>query len=126
LTGQKKKTIFIVDDDKSILRVLTRILQKKGYNTETAGTGTEALEKAKNQSFDLALIDLMLPDLNGLDLMTELTAMQPKMVKIVISGLPHERNAANSLDRGADAFLTKPVKPETLLSVIEEKLKGKP
>jgi len=120
--GQAGKSILIVDDDKSILYVFTLILQKKGYNVETAETCREAMKKAENQLFDLALIDAILPDVNGLELVSRLETMQPQMVKIIITGLPSEENAATALNNGASAFLTKPINPEILLNIIKEKL----
>ena len=56
-----KKTILVVDDDKSILRTFTRILQKSGYEIDTAETGKEAMEKTENRHYDLALVDIRLP-----------------------------------------------------------------
>ena len=56
---ERKKTILVVDDDKSILRTFTRILQKSGFEIETAETGKEAIEKAENSHYDLALVDIL-------------------------------------------------------------------
>jgi len=120
---QKNKSILIVDDDVSILRVFERILQRKGYRVETAETSKAAMEKVKSQPFDLALIDVILPDMNGLDLMPKLEAIQPKMAKIIITGQPSDEWAARARNNGAYAFLTKPVAPKTLIRIIEEKLK---
>lgn len=119
-----KGIILVIDDDKSILRTLTRILQKAGYEVETAETGKEAMEKAEQTSYDLALVDVRLPDMDGTDLLTKLQDTTPNTVKIVITGFPSLETGVKALDGGADAYLVKPVRPEELLSLIEEKLKS--
>lgn len=119
------KRIMIIDDDKSILRTLTRVLQKRGYSTDTAETGREAEEKINKQAYDLALIDVKLPDIDGLDLLKKIHATKPDMVKIILTGFPTMENGMKAVDNGADAYLVKPVKTEDLLRVLEEKLRGK-
>ena len=63
-----KDSILIVDDDESTWRTLALILGKKGYETETVGSGREAIEKAQESSFNLALLDIKLPDMQGTEL----------------------------------------------------------
>ena len=118
-----KKLILVIDDDKSILRTLTRILQKAGYEVATAETGKEAIGKAEKNRYDLALVDVRLPDMDGTDLLTKFQDITPDTVKIVITGFPSLETGVKALDGGADAYLVKPVKPEELLSLIGEKLK---
>ena len=118
-----KKSILVIDDDKSILRTFTRILQKAGYEIDVAETGKEALEKAGTRSYDLALIDVRLPDMDGTDLLAKMKDAMSKTVKIMITGFPSLETGVRALDEGADAYLVKPVKPDELLTLIEEKLK---
>ncbi len=118
-----KGLILVIDDDKSILRTLTRILQKAGYEVETAETGKEAKEKAGKTVYDLALVDVRLPDMDGTDLLANLQDISPNTVKIVITGFPSLETGVKALDGGADAYLVKPVRPEELLTLIQEKLK---
>ncbi len=118
-----KKQILVVDDDKSILRTFTRILQKSGYEIEVAETGKEALEKSKKKCYDMALIDIRLPDMDGTDLLIKMQKTMHEAVKIMITGFPSLETGVKALDEGADAYLVKPVKPEELLALIEEKLK---
>ena len=117
------KNILVVDDDAAILESFKHVLQSKGYNVETAETGQEAIEKTKNQTFDLALLDIKLLDMKGTKLLTTMHENMPKMVKIMITGYPELRNAVEALNRGADAYIIKPVKPEELLKVVKEKLR---
>lgn len=120
---KQKKSILIIDDDKSILNIFTRILQKQGYHTDTAETGQEALEKIQANTYNLALIDVKLPDTNGTDLLARINQMHPNMIKIAITGFPSLEDASKVIDRGAAAYLVKPVKSEELVSLIAEKLK---
>lgn len=120
-----KKTILVVDDDKSILRTFTRILQKNGYAIDAAETGREAIEKAEAKHYDLALVDVRLPDMDGTDLLAKMKNTLHDTIKIMITGFPSLESGIKALDEGADAYLVKPVKPEELLMLIEEKLKNK-
>jgi len=120
-----KKRIIVIDDDKSILRTFTRILQKNGYEIDVAETGKEAIEKSKKNSYDLALIDIRLPDMDGTDLLVKMKQTMQAAIKIMITGFPSLETGVKALDEGADAYLVKPVKPEELLALIEEKFKTK-
>ena len=120
-----EKTILVVDDDKSILRTFTRILQKSGYDIDTAETGKEAMEKAESRQYDLALVDIRLPDMDGTDLLARLKTSLENTIKIMITGFPSLETGVKALDEGADAYLVKPVKPQELLLLIEEKLKNR-
>jgi len=120
----QNKNILIIDDDKSVLNIFTRILQKQGYNTDTAETGQEAMEKLKNNKYQLALVDIKLPDTNGVDLLAKMHQAQPNMIKIAVTGFPSLEDATRVIDRGAAAYLVKPVKTEELVKIIAEKLKA--
>jgi DNA-binding NtrC family response regulator len=119
----KKVSILIVDDDEGILETMSAILEEKGYYTDKAKTGREAIEKSKTNFYNLALLDIKLPDIEGTKLLTEMRETSPKMVKIMITGYASLENAVEALNLGADAYIMKPVDPEKLLKVINEKLK---
>jgi len=119
---KEKASILIVEDDENIRETLSTILQQKGYNTDTAKNGQEAIQKSKAKFFNLALLDIKLPDMEGTKLLTTMHKNLPKMVKIMITGYPSLENAVEALNLGADAYIIKPVKPEKLLALIEEKL----
>jgi len=120
-----KKSILLVDDDKSILRTFSRILEKSGYEIDTAETGKEATDKALSRQYDLALVDIRLPDMDGTDLLAKLKKPLQHTVKIMITGFPSLETGVKALDEGADAYLVKPVKPQELLGLLEEKLKNR-
>ena len=112
--------ILVVDDDENIVRTFRRILKKKGYQTDTAQTGEEAIQKANGKTYDLALIDICLPDMSGINLLDKLADIDSKMVKIIITGFP---TMAPEESSKAVACLVKPVKPLELLQIIELKTK---
>ena len=120
----KKASILIVDDNEGILETLSAILEEKGYRTDTAKNGKEAIEKSKTNFYNLALLDIKLPDIEGTKLLTKMKETKPKMVKIMITGYASLQNAVEALNLGADAYVMKPVDPENLLGVINEKLKA--
>lgn len=119
----EQKNILIIDDDRFILNVFSRILQKEGYMVDVVETGQEALEKLKTKNYDLALIDIKLPDIDGKDLVFKINKTVPSIVKIVITGFPSIEDATEVMDNGAVAYLVKPVKSEELVMMIKEKLK---
>ena len=119
---ESKTRILIVEDDKNIRKTMKNILQQRGYETDTAKTGREAEKKANARFYDLALLDIKLPDMEGTQLLAKLHENTPKMVKIMVTGYPSLENAMEALNQGADAYVTKPVKPAKLLALIKEKL----
>jgi len=119
---ENKPSILIVEDDTNIRETLSTILQQKGYVTDTAKNGQEAIQKSKSKFFNLALLDIKLPDMEGTKLLTTMHEDLPKMVKIMITGYPSLENAVEALNLGANAYIIKPVKPEKLLALIEERL----
>jgi len=122
---QSGKTALIVDDDKSVRRVFSKGLQIGGFMVDTAETGKEALDKIRDRAYDVALIDVKLPDMDGTDLLNAVKARFPAMTKIVITGYPTAESGIKALEEGADAYLVKPVRREELLRVIEENLEKK-
>ncbi|MDH5779958.1 MAG: response regulator [Candidatus Bathyarchaeota archaeon] len=117
-----KPSILIVEDDTNIRKTLNTVLQQKGYSTDTAENGREAIQKSKAKFFNLALLDIKLPDIEGTKLLTTMHENLPKMVKIMITGYPSLENTVEAVNLGAHAYIIKPVKPEKLIKLIEEKL----
>ncbi len=115
-------SILVVEDDTNIRETIKTILKQKGYHTITAENGREAIQKSKAEFFDLALLDIKLPDMEGTKLLSKIHENTPKMVKIIVTGYPSLENAMEALNKGADAYVIKPVQPQQLLSLIEEKL----
>ena len=117
-----KASILIVEDDANIRGTLSTILTQEGYKVDTAETGKEAIQKSKTIFYNVALLDIKLPDMEGTKLLTTIHGTLPKMIKIMITGYPSQENAVEALNLGANAYIIKPAKPEELLTLIEEKL----
>jgi two-component system NtrC family response regulator len=115
--------ILIVDDDENIREVLVAILEDEGYIVEEAGTAKSAIEKTKKNFYNLALIDVRLPDMEGIELLTKIKDTVPKMRKIIITGYPTLQNAIEAVNRRADAYIMKPFDMEKVLTTIKEQLK---
>ena len=112
-----------MDDDKVILRSLQEILQSLGYRVDIVETGREAIEKSKTQFYNLVILDIKLPDIEGTKLIKMMNETLPKMVKIMLTGYPSLDNAVESLNLGADAYLMKPINPDEVIMVCGEKLR---
>lgn len=115
--------VLIIDDDKSILNILSKILGKNGCIVDTAESGQEALNKLTTKTYSVALIDVRLQDTNGLDLLIEIQNIAPKMRKILLTGYPSDEDRIKALERGAEYYLAKPVSPEKLVEIIRVKTK---
>jgi len=122
-TEKTKPRILVIDDDEDIRKVLSEILKDKGYNADSAETGGEAIRKTWKKFYNLALIDIKLPDMNGVELLTKIRETKPKMRKIIITGYPTLKNAVEALNKGADAYIMKPLDIEKVLATIAEQLK---
>jgi two-component system NtrC family response regulator len=115
--------ILVVDDDENIRKVLTTILEEEGYKVDSAETAKEAIEKTKKIFYNMALIDIRLPDMEGIELLTRIRDTVPKMRKIIITGYPTLQNAIAAVNRGANAYILKPFDMEKVLATIKEELK---
>jgi len=114
--------ILVVDDDESIRKTLAIVLKEKGYSVDTAENGKEAIKKSKAKFYNLALIDIRLPDMEGTKLLTTVKQTTPKMVKIIITGYPSLQNAIEAVNKGADAYILKPFNMDNVLNTIKEHL----
>ncbi|UCG44233.1 MAG: response regulator [candidate division WOR-3 bacterium] len=115
------KHILVVDDDPVDLELLSEILIGAGYRVSTAKSSIEALKLAKRGSVDLALVDLLMPGIDGYSLIGMLT--RDRMFKapvLVISGRVEEKDAKRALDTGAVGFVAKPVDGKDLVARVEE------
>ena len=119
----ERARILVIDDDDSIRKVLSSILEEKGYEADTAKDGEEAIKKARIKFYNLALIDIRLPDMEGTELLTRLRQTTPKMVKIILTGYPSLDNAIEAVNMGADGYLIKPVNMDVLHEKITKHLK---
>ena len=110
--GMAGSKILVIDDDKSIRKIFRINLEEEGYVIDLAESGEEALRKVENQRYNLALIDIKLGDMDGTDLLKSFQENAPQMKKIIVTGFPSLQNAIKALNKGADAYILKPVKKQ--------------
>ena len=115
--------ILVIDDDKTIRLTIAAILQAEGFTVDVAETGKEAIEKSNAKTYNLALIDIRLPDIMGTDLLTKFRETVPPMVKIIVTGFPALQNAIEAVNKGANAYILKPADPEKLVNTVRTWLK---
>jgi DNA-binding NtrC family response regulator len=114
------KTVIIVDDDAAVRDMLSSILEDEGYSVETVNNGKQAIKACEKVAYDVALVDIALPDIKGTELLHKLRQLQPKMVNIIVTGNPSYENAVKALYEKADGFITKPFDPQELLETIRK------
>ena len=115
--------ILVIDDDENIRKVLETILEDEGYIVETAETAKKGIEESEKAFYNLALIDVRLPDMEGIELLSKLRSTKPKMRKIIVTGYPTLQNAVAAVNKGADAYVMKPFEVDKILETIREQLK---
>ncbi|PYL38027.1 MAG: hypothetical protein DMF34_08120 [Verrucomicrobia bacterium] len=119
-TAQRR--ILIIDDERPILFTLEALLGRYGYQVETSGTASHGLRLLKTKSPDLVLLDLQLPDAEGLQTLDQIKAESPGTQVIILTAHDSLSNAIESIKRGAFHFISKPYAPEELLSLVEKAL----
>ena len=119
----KHARILVVDDDESIRNTMQAILKDEGYLVDLATTGNDAIQKTEETTYNVVLIDIRLPDMEGVNLLNLMKDTVPRTRKIMVTGYPSMQNAIKALNKNADAYLIKPVDIEKLLNTVKEQLK---
>jgi K+-sensing histidine kinase KdpD len=117
-----KDSILVVDDDLDFLGIIKRILESKGYEVATVPSAGEAISRLKERFYNVAILDISLPDADGTELLSNIIETHPEIIAIMLTGHSSVLNAVQSLNRGAFAYLEKPLNPDNLLSVIKRGL----
>lgn len=116
------KKILIVDDDAELRANLSEILKGADYHTDEASSGKEAIGKATAKDFDIMLLDLIMPKMNGIDVLTEMQRIKPKTKVIMITAFATVENAVDAIRKGASDYISKPFKIDDLLNTIRSVL----
>jgi putative nucleotidyltransferase with HDIG domain len=117
-----REKVLIVDDEPSVLDLSAKVLAKEQYLVATAHSGYEALEIAKGKKFDLLMTDIVMPEMDGLELLQRLRELYPDIAAVVITGYGTIENAVNSLKHGAEEFIIKPFTPDELKTALSQAL----
>jgi two-component system response regulator AtoC len=118
-------TVLIVDDDPTAYRLLQEALAQEGYQVETAGSGREALDKAGTILFDVVLLDVRIPDLNGIEVLRELKPLSPETVVIMVTAFGSIETAIESIQEGAYDYISKPLKLDDVKLTVRRALDHK-
>jgi len=117
---KNQETIFLVDDERELRGLVAELLEREGYNVRTAGCVVEAKKVLKNSGFDLLLLDVMLPDGSGLDLLRYMREEGIQTPVIMLTGTSGLDVAVESVRLGAREFVTKPVRIPHLLHSVRD------
>src|SRR3954454_4921204 len=118
----ENRHVLIIDDERPVLMTLEALLKRHGYQVDTAPTATQGLRLLKSKSPTLELLDLRLPDADGLEMLDQIKSESPGIQVIILTAHDSLHNAIESIKRGAYHLIRKPYAPEELLSLIEKAL----
>jgi len=118
------KRVLIVDDDELILIALKELLKPQGYEVETVARGNEALAKLERESYDLLILDVIMPEMDGFELCRKIRGNdRHKDTPIIfLTAKSREEDRQKGMEVGATLFLSKPISPDKLLALISEAL----
>ena len=116
--------ILIAEDERRISTFLERGLTAEGYTTEVAETGETALELARSDRFDLVILDLGLPGLDGFDVLRELRKVNDRVPVVILTARENIRDTVAGLEGGADDYITKPFRFQELIARLRLRLRG--
>jgi len=114
------KNILIIDDEEIIRMSCERALQVSGFGTAVASSGMEGLKILEKGKYDIVLLDLKMPDMDGMEVLNKIKSSWPDVNVIMISGYSTVDTAVQALRFGAVNFIQKPFSPDTIISAINE------
>lgn len=112
--------ILIVDDEPSVCRSCTDILTREGWRVETALSGRECINRTRDKSFAVVILDLRMPDIGGTKLLQEIKQRHPETPVIIITGYSSVASAVETMKIGASDYLAKPFSPEQIRRAVEQ------
>jgi len=115
--------ILVIDDDPIILDVITKILETDSYEVKAASNGRSGIKQLKSDFFDIVFTDLVMPDVDGLEVLNHVATKSPKTKCIILTGYGTIKSSVDSIKNGAFDYITKPITPGELLAVTEKALK---
>lgn len=121
----KKDRILVVDDDPESRIILMRFLSLSNYEVETVESGREAIEQLKSSEFNLVLTDMVMPEVDGLELLNIVKSYYPHVPVIMVTGRASIECKNEALEKGAEGVLLKPYTKDQLLNIVNESLAKK-
>lgn len=120
IVDPSKVSVLVVDDERNIRNNLTTVLQSAGYKVDASGDGEDALTKCKERHYDIALVDIQMPKMGGLQLLRYLRTLRPNLAVVILTAYGTVGSAVEAMKLGAVDFLEKPFDPKVLLLLCEE------
>ena len=115
--------LLLVDDEEGFVNVLTKRMTRRNINVTVALSGTEGIQALRKQDFDVAVLDLKMEDMDGIEVLKIFKKMYPEMAVIMLTGHGSEQAAKEGMEYGAFDYLTKPCELEELMEKITESVK---
>ncbi len=120
-----KNTILVIEDDNRLREVLRKILNGKGFTVEVSADGSEGIAKTKRSFFDIALVDLKMPKMGGMEVLKAIKKIHPQTYVIIMTAFGTIASAVEAVQNGAFDYITKPFKTEEILLVIRKALEDR-
>jgi DNA-binding response OmpR family regulator len=116
------KRILIVDDDEMVLIALNELLKPEGYEVQTLSNGSEALKKLDQNGYDLLMLDIIMPEMDGFELCKKIREKENyrETPIVFLTAKSQEEDRVQGIEAGANLFLSKPISPEKLLGIISD------
>jgi len=121
-----RRRILVVDDEPTVRESCERIFSARGYDVETAATGREGLERTERGFFDCALVDLKMPDMDGMEVVRRARESRSRMAVLIITGFGDVGSAAEATRLGVSDYVAKPFEPEEIIAAVERALDREP
>ena len=117
--------ILVIDDDPAIIKLMAKILKANDYEVSTASGGGSGIKKLDKNNYDLVFTDLMMPDIDGMEVLEHVISKSPKTMCIILTAHGTIKSSVDAIRKGAFDYITKPVSPSELLVVVEKAIKFK-
>jgi CheY-like chemotaxis protein len=121
-----KTTILVVDDNEDLLETFAMILKRRGYEVQTACDGVDAVDKFKEQNFDVTLMDVVMPEMNGVDAFKKMREIQPEASIILMTAYSDEELMQTAKEEGVHLIIQKPIRIDKLIEMINETAGNQP
>ena len=121
-----KPTILVVDDNQDLLNTFAMILKRRGFSVQTAGNGVSAVDKFKEQTFDVTLMDIVMPEMNGVDASKKMKEINPEAPIILMTAYSDEELIQSAKNGGVNQIIHKPIRIDQLIQLINEAADGQP
>ena len=118
----EKNMILVVDDDPECRDILMRLLTLSDYEVETVESGRDAVELLKRAEFKLVLTDIVMPDMDGLELLSHVKSHYPNIPVIMVTGRASNESKNEALEKGAEGLILKPYTRDQLMTIVNETL----